>query len=74
MRAKVTKEGVLIPKEMLEGISGEEVEIRKEPGRLLVLPAEDPILGLGGDPLDDDISDGSMNHDHYLYGSPKRDS
>lgn len=67
MKAKITKEGVLIPKEMLEGISGEEVEIRKEPGRLLVLPAEDPILlGLGENPVEDEITDGSMNHDHYI--------
>jgi len=44
---------------MLEGMPGEEVEIRKEPGRLLVLPAEDPIRT--------GVRDGSINHDRYLY-------
>jgi len=69
MKAKVTEEGVLIPREMLEGIPGREVEIRKEPGRLLVLPADDPILSFGEDPLEDDITDASVNLDRYLYGS-----
>lgn len=59
MKAKVTKVGV---------------PIRKEPGKVVVLPAKDPILGLGENPIDDGIMDGSRNHDHYLYGSPKRDS
>lgn len=68
MKAKVTKEGVLIPREMLEGISSEEVEIRKEPGKILVLPAEDPILGLGKNPIRTGVRDGSVNHDRYIYG------
>ena len=69
MKAKVTEEGVLIPREMLEGISGREVEIRKEPGRLLVLPADDPILSFGEEPLDDEMTDASINLDRYLYGT-----
>jgi antitoxin component of MazEF toxin-antitoxin module len=36
MKAKVTKDGVLIPKNFLEGV--EEVEIRKENGLILVTP------------------------------------
>ncbi len=68
MKVKITKEGVLIPREMLEGISGEEVEIRKEPGKVVVLPAEDPILGLGVDPIHTGTRDGAREHDRYLYG------
>lgn len=69
MKAKVTQEGVLIPREMLQDMPGQEVEIRKEPGRLLVLPADDPILCFGEDPLDDEVTDASVNLDRYLYGS-----
>jgi hypothetical protein len=29
---------------------------------------EDPILSLGEDPVDDDVTDASVNHDRYLYG------
>ncbi len=68
MKAKVTEEGVLIPKEMLEGIPGGEVEIRKEPGRLLVLPAEDPVLAFGENPVHTGTHDGARDRDRYLYG------
>jgi hypothetical protein len=68
MKAKVTEEGGLIPREMLEGIPGGEVEIRKEPGRLLVLPADDPILAFGENPVQTGTRYGSQNHDRYLYG------
>jgi virulence-associated protein VagC len=74
MKAKVTKEGVLIPREFLDGIPGEEVEIRKEPGKVVVLPAEDPILGLGENPIEDEITDASVNLDRYLYGSREPNS
>ena len=76
-RAKVTKEGLLIPREVAEralGEGSEEVEIFEEPGRLLISPARapgseggDPILALGEDPVHDGITDGSTNHDRYLY-------
>ncbi|HEV7234880.1 MAG TPA: hypothetical protein VGN15_01785 [Ktedonobacteraceae bacterium] len=48
MGSKVTKEGVLIPKRLLEGI--DEVDIRKEDGAILVVPVSgsDPIFELGG--------------------------
>jgi hypothetical protein len=29
---------------------------------------EDPILSLGEDPVDDEVTDASVNHDRYLYG------
>jgi hypothetical protein len=47
MKAKVTENGVVIPRELLEGV--EEVDIRKEDGVILVVPIarQDPIWGLG---------------------------
>ena len=67
MRTEVTDQGLLIPKTLLEGIS--EVEIRKENGVILIvpLPREDPILLLGTDPIDDDVTDASLQHDRYIY-------
>jgi len=69
MKAKVTKEGVVIPKEFLEGI--EEVEIRKADNLVVIVPTtkSDPILGLGQHPVDCGVSDASERHDRYLYGS-----
>lgn len=80
-KARVTKEGLLIPKEVAEralGEGSEEVEIFEEPGRLLISPAaskaadaraEDPILGLGRNPVRTGARDGSTDHDRHLYGA-----
>ncbi len=67
MKARVTEQGVLIPKRMLEGI--EEVEIRKEDGLILILPVteHDPAFSIGKHPIEDDITDASVNHDRYIY-------
>lgn len=77
MRVKVTKEGVQIPPEMIE--DADEVEIRKEGNRLVVVPVletereasdherEDPVFGLGCDPVPCDAPDASDRHDAYLY-------
>jgi hypothetical protein len=67
MRTEVTDQGLLIPKRFLEGIK--EVEIRKENGIILIvpLPPKDPILQLGQDPIDDDVTDASVEHDRYIY-------
>lgn len=64
MRAKVTEQGVLIPKQFLEGI--DEVEIRQEQNLILVLPVgkTDPILTLGTEPIVVEVDDASLNHDH----------
>lgn len=75
MKARVTEEGLLVPRDLLRTIpleKGAEVEIREEPGRLLILPAtrEDPVLGLGENPVRGGASDASERHDRYLYGSP----
>ncbi len=69
MRTKVTEQGVLIPKQLLEGV--EEVEIRQERNAILVLPIteDDPILQLGEEPIAEDVADASVHHDRYLYGT-----
>ena len=70
MKAKVTEKGIVIPKELLEGI--EEVEIRKEDHRIVVVPTiegSDPILDLGKHPVACGTPDASEQHDRYLYGS-----
>ena len=67
MRTKVTEQGLLIPKELLDDVT--EVEIRKEQNIILVMlttPA-DPILELGTQPIVCDVSDASDSHDRYLY-------
>jgi virulence-associated protein VagC len=70
MRMIVTDQGVLIPKQLLEGV--QEVEILSQQGILLVLPIgqSDPILQLGKEPITDSVEDASIHHDRYLYASP----
>ena len=67
MRTQVTKQGVVIPRQMLKGVK--EVEIRQENGVIVIVPlaVEDPILEFGKDPIEDGITDASVNHDKYLY-------
>lgn len=67
MKTKATEKGLVIPKHLLEGI--DEVEIRNEQNMILIVPviANDPILELGTQPILGDVSDASVNHDHYLY-------
>lgn len=69
MKAKVTKRGLFIPKAMLAG--AEEFEIRKEGNRIVISPVDqaDPILELGKRPVPCGVTDGSTDHDRYLYGS-----
>jgi hypothetical protein len=68
MKATVTEQGLLVPKQFLEGI--QEVEICKHNGVIVIIPLgeEDPILQLGKDPIVDAIADASVNHDRYIYG------
>ena len=67
MRTQVTEQGIFIPKQMLEGVK--EVEIRKEKSVIVIVPIseEDPILQFGKDPVEDVVTDASVNHDKYLY-------
>lgn len=66
MRAIVNDQGIVIPKQWLEGIK--EVEIHREHNRILIEPVTetDPILALGTEPLAIDVDDASLQHDHYL--------
>ncbi len=67
MRAKVTDNGVLIPRMWLEGI--DEVEIHNEQSVIIVVPVkrDDPILDLGRQPIILEVDDAAFNHDRYLY-------
>jgi hypothetical protein len=69
MRTRVTEQGVLVPKQLLEGV--DEVEIRVEQDLILIVPIThaDSILELGTQPITVDVDDASVNHDHYLYRS-----
>ena len=66
MKAEVTEQGVLIPKELLKGIT--QVEIRKRNNLILVIPLSgvDPIFQLGQNPVSDDLTDASANHESYI--------
>lgn len=56
MKAKVTEEGVLIPKNFLEGVK--EVEIRKENGLILVVPqAYNQEIKANGGPVEGSSED-----------------
>jgi hypothetical protein len=66
MRAKVTEDGILLPKQWFEGI--DEVEIRRERDLILIEPiaVADPVLSLGTQPVVVDVDDASLHHDRYL--------
>ena len=68
MVAKVTKDGLLIPKSLLRGITA--VEIRRHRNRITLLSTAgpDPIHNLGRKPVAAGRGDASTNHDAYLYG------
>ena len=67
MKAKVTENGVTVPRELLD--DADTVEIRKENGNVIVtpLPKVDPILGLGENPVACGAPDASEHLDHYLF-------
>lgn len=69
MKAKVTEDGVIVPKRMLNG--ADEVDIRKENNLVVITPKtkNDPILGFGKKPVSCGVSDASVQHDKYIYGS-----
>lgn len=67
MRAHVTEQGLVIPREWLQGVA--EVEIRHEDDTIIITPIvmeSDPLASLGDDPIVLDISDASIVHDIYL--------
>ena len=66
LKTKVTRQGVRIPKSLLEGV--DEVEIRKENNLILVVPVvkDDPIFELGKHPVVGGVPDASEKHDLYV--------
>jgi hypothetical protein len=68
MRIAVTDQGVIIPRDWFPDV--EEVDVEKTKDAVVVRPnlARDPILGLGKNPVDCGSSEGSTQHDRYLYG------
>jgi hypothetical protein len=69
MILKVTDRGVVIPRDMLPDV--DEVDVRSEGGVMVVMPLraeDDPILGLGSNPVDGGDPDASTSLDKYLYG------
>ncbi len=66
MRAKVTDQGVLLPKQWFKDV--DEVEIRRERDLILIEPvaAKDPVLALGAQPIVVDVDDASLHHDRYI--------
>ena len=69
MKVKVTEKGALIPRKFLKGVK--EVEVRRQNGLIVVVPvgAQDPIFNIGKNPVKSGVTDASVNHDKYIYGS-----
>ena len=69
MKVKVTEKGVVIPRKLLKGVK--EVDIRRQNSLIIVVPVreKDPIFNLGKNPVKSGVTDGSVNHDKYIYGS-----
>jgi virulence-associated protein VagC len=67
MKARVTEEGVVIPKKFLKGVK--EVEIRQEGDVVVVFPKsrEDSLFKLGRNPVPCNAPDASENLDEYIY-------
>lgn len=67
MKMQVSKQGLLIPKELLG--DRQEVEIIEEQELIIIktLKKTPSIWDLGKNPVECDVTDGAINHDHYLY-------
>ena len=67
MRLIATEQGLLIPKEMLG--KNQEFEIIQEQEKIIItsIKKESSIWDLGSNPVECDLKDGAVNHDHYLY-------
>jgi virulence-associated protein VagC len=69
MKAKVTEHGVLIPRDLLG--DSQEVEIHREGTRVIISLnlEDDPVFGLGKEPVECGLPEASERHDSYIYGS-----
>jgi virulence-associated protein VagC len=67
MKMQVSEQGLLIPKELLG--DRQEVEIIEEQELIIIktLKKTPSIWDLGKNPVECDVTDGAINHDHYLY-------
>ena len=64
----VTEQGLLIPKEWLIGV--EKVDVFKKNNIITIIPLkkDDPLFELGTKPVSCGITNGSEEHDNYIYG------
>lgn len=69
MKITATKQGLLIPKELLG--DNQEFEIIQEQGKIIITSIEKTfsIWDLGKEPVECDVKDSAINHDRYLYNS-----
>jgi hypothetical protein len=67
MKITATKQGLLIPKELLG--DNQEFEIIQEQGKFIITSIEktSSVWDLGKNPVECDVKDGAINHDRYLY-------
>lgn len=67
MKLTATEQGLLIPKELLG--EHQEFEIIQEQDKIIIssLKPKKSIWDLGSNPVECDVKDGAINHDHYLY-------
>jgi hypothetical protein len=82
IRLPVTDDGVLVPKVwlgdasevMLRNVNGEITIVPVGPAKAAIKPysPQDSIWEFGKNPVADGITDGSVNHDKYLYDDPHR--
>lgn len=67
MKLTATEQGLLIPKEILGKYQEFEIVQENEKIIITVIKKESSIWDLGSEPVECDVKDGAVNHDHYLY-------
>jgi len=70
LRARTTREGVSMAEQVREAV-GE--YLARADNEETILREDSPIWQIVGDGEGPDDGDGSINHDHYLYGWPRRE-
>jgi len=63
----IVQNGHLVPKMPLALPEGTQVTVHIE------MEEEDPLLWLAAHAVETGLTDGAEQHDHYIYGSPKRE-
>jgi predicted DNA-binding antitoxin AbrB/MazE fold protein len=62
----IVQNGQLVLKQPFALPDGTPVKVRVEAS------AQNPLLDIAGQAVDMDVADGAEQHDHYIYGTPKR--